>query len=101
MISFGYSPVANTRRILDAARPRLAPTLKALPLAEFLKAKFVKKEEILRSKSGVLLYHPSIVQVHAWRGTGKTTVCMHLANTLSRADEFFRWQGVRPLRVLD
>ncbi len=44
--------------------------------------------------------HPSVTQIHAYRGVGKTNVAFYLANALATKSEFLRWQGMRPLRVL-
>jgi len=77
------------------------PRLQARPKDDFLKHKFAEREEILKSPAACLLRHPSIVQIHAYRGVGKTNVALLFAGALSRkGGEFFRWSAVRALRVL-
>jgi hypothetical protein len=77
------------------------PRLEARPKDDFLKHKFAEREEILKSSAACLLRHPSIVQIHAYRGVGKTNVAMKLAGALARKDgEFLRWHAVRAIRVL-
>jgi hypothetical protein len=77
------------------------PRLEARAKDDFLKHKFAEREEILKSSAACLLRHPSIVQVHAYRGVGKTNVALRLAGALARkGGEFFRWCAIRPMRVL-
>ena len=40
--------------------------------------------------------HPSVTQIHAYRGVGKTNVAFYLANALATKGEFLRWQGMHP-----
>lgn len=77
------------------------PRLEARPKDDFLKHEFAEREEILKSSAACLLRHPSIVQIHAYRGVGKTNVALRLAGSLARkGGEFFRWHAVRAIRVL-
>lgn len=77
------------------------PRLEARLKDDFLKHKFAEREEILKSPAACLLRHPSIVQIHAYRGVGKTNVAILLAGALShKGGDFFRWSAVRALRVL-
>lgn len=77
------------------------PRLVALAKDDFLQYPFEQREEILRSPAACLLHHPSIVQIHAFRGVGKTNTALNLAAALAcKGKPFFRWQSVRPMRVL-
>lgn len=77
------------------------PRLESRAKDDFLKHKYAEREEILKSDAAVLLRHPSIVQIHAFRGVGKTHVAGYLAGALThKGGQFFRWNTVRPLRVL-
>jgi hypothetical protein len=76
------------------------PNLVVQRRSEFLKHAYSEREEILVSKAGVFMRHPTITQIHAYRGVGKTNVAFCLANALATAGKFFRWHGVRPMRVL-
>lgn len=77
------------------------PRLEARAKDDFLKHKYADKEEILKSPAACLLRHPSIAQIHAYRGVGKTNLAIKLAGALTHlGGEFLRWRTVRPMRVL-
>jgi hypothetical protein len=77
------------------------PRLEARTKDDFLKHHYAEREEILKSPSGVLLRHPSIAEIHAYRGVGKSNVGVYLAGALARkGGDFFRWNSVRAMRVL-
>jgi hypothetical protein len=77
------------------------PQLVARKKDDFLNHEYKQREEILRSEAGCLLRHPSILQIHAFRGVGKSQIAAWLAGTLAhKGSEFLRWRAVRSLRVL-
>jgi hypothetical protein len=70
-------------------------------VTEFLKTKYKEREVILKCplNGEPMLRHPSLVQIHAWRGVGKTSVALHLADALANKREFFRWTPLRKMNV--
>lgn len=79
----------------------LVPHLGARTKDDFLAHKYEKREDILVSQAGVFLRHPSIVQLHAWRGVGKTQLALYHAGALAGAGgQFLNWRSTRAMRVL-
>ena len=77
------------------------PHLQARAKDDFLAHKYETRESILVSPAGVFLRHPSIVQIHAWRGVGKTQLALYQAGALAGVGgQFFNWRSTRPMRVL-
>lgn len=64
--------------------------------------KYIVKQPILaypEVDNGVLLRHPSIVQIHAWRGTGKTTYTLYLLLAIATKGQFLQWVVTKQLKV--
>jgi len=66
----------------------------------FCKRKLKQREVLLESKEAVMMRHPSINEIHAYRGTGKTNVAVHLLNTIANGGDFFRWSCKTKKKVL-
>lgn len=61
---------------------------------EFCHHSYPTKEPLLASQTGgALIRHPSLVQIHGYRGVGKSNFALHMANAIAHELEFFRWTG--------
>jgi hypothetical protein len=56
--------------------------------------------EVTGSESPVL-YHPSMGEVHAFRGVGKTNLILGLLNALATGGEFLCYRATRQFRTID
>jgi hypothetical protein len=67
----------------------------------FLKEEFRKREPIMvTSAQEFPVFHTSSVnQVHAWRGVGKTNLCLALGNAMAKGESFLEWKAPRTFRV--
>lgn len=56
--------------------------------------------EVKESESPVL-HHPSMGEIHAYRGVGKTNLTLGLLNALATGGEFLCYKATRPYRTVD
>jgi hypothetical protein len=70
---------------------------------EFTAKTFKDNEVMLEvTKSGSpVLHHPSMGEVHAYRGVGKTNFILGLLNALATGSEFLCYKATRPFRTID
>lgn len=87
---------------LSSLQRRLAaPPLVILSNAGLTAREFARREPLLSTHRGCPVFHvPSLNEIHAWRGTGKTAFGIGLAAALASGGEFLAWKSPRPFRVL-
>jgi len=78
------------------------PKLVVSPLSEFLSRKFKEREVVLRTQNlkCPVFYRPSLNQIHAWRGVGKTTFALGLCGALAKGEKFLCYEPSQAYRVL-
>jgi hypothetical protein len=77
--------------------------LVASKLSNFKTKEVNRKPPLLTSAADpqkVLVSRPAIIQIHAFRGTGKSNTAFYLADALASGGKFLRWRSSEPLRVL-
>lgn len=65
-------------------------------LADLLAAHLAPREPILAP----IIVEKSLAMIHAWRGTGKTSVAMGMAYAVATGGKFMRWDAPKPRKVL-
>lgn len=75
--------------------------IKIFSARDFLSNKYPPRTPLLVTPDDrIVLRHPSVIQVHAWRGVGKTNFAMSLVDAIANASGFLRWKGSSKKRVL-
>jgi KaiC/GvpD/RAD55 family RecA-like ATPase len=74
----------------------------AFPLELFISSDALVKMELAEREALVigLLWVQSLVQIHAWRGIGKTWIALHLAVAIASGKPFLAWGVLKARRVL-
>ena len=82
-------------------RKFVVPPLVVLSGDELDARKFARREPLLLTKNGCPVFHlPSLNEIHAWRGTGKTAFGIGAASALACGGKFLAWKSSRAFRVL-
>jgi len=77
------------------------PTLQAHSIRDFMAQEFGAPDPLLTSADGrMMLEHPSLTQLHAYRGVGKSNLAFALGTAVADAGRWLRWSSPRPRRVL-
>jgi len=93
----------NIRKRLTKGKPEEehhAPLVIATA-SQFLKKTYKKREALMVTAGCHPVFHTSsIIQVHAFRGVGKTAFELGLCGALVTGEEFLQWKATRQFRVL-
>ena len=91
-----------SERLRGKKAPEAPVPLVVSTARSFLKEEFRKREPIMVTSTNEFpVFHTSSVnQVHAWRGVGKTNLCLALGSAMAKGESFLEWKAPRAYRVL-
>lgn len=94
-------PRAKARRPTNLLpEAKLPVAMKFMRLSDFLQQKVRRLDPLLLSQSGkAVIGSPSITQLHAYRGVGKSNFTFALMSAIATGGEFLIWKAPRPRQV--
>jgi len=85
-------------KVMSTSQPAIISTSREFGAKEFEAPEVML--EVNKSESPVL-YHPSMGEIHAYRGVGKTNLTLGLLDALATGGEFLCYKATRPFRTID
>jgi hypothetical protein len=89
----GVSSTDILKAMIQSGEPPAAE-IRVFSSREFRGREYPPRIPLLVTSDGrIVLRHPSVIQVHAWRGVGKTNFTVSLVDSIANATGFLRWKG--------